>query len=202
MSKIFGYGEDALTLWLLKNQPQEILKRFKDKTKPSDCLIFYRPSFGRNGGKGSAEFGEFDAILASRENVFLIESKWDNHRITNRTNLMLRPEQTKRHKVFQWYLRNWNDKYSKNWHAFIREKGADFIPNRMIAPAGSLLATNLHHILNQLHKHCPNCSNPDHVQNILLFFHSPISKQPKKTSEEFTIAPVEYDESNNYVPLS
>lgn len=75
MGKIFGYGEDALTLWLLKNQPHEILRQFNDEGKPSDCLVFYRPSFGRSGGPDSAEFGEFDAILASKENVYLIESK-------------------------------------------------------------------------------------------------------------------------------
>ena len=101
MSKIFGYGEDALTLWLLKNQPEQILNRFNDKTEPSDCIVFYRPSFGRSGGPGSAEFGEFDAILASKENIYLIESKWDNHRQTNRSELLLRPEQTERHKVFR-----------------------------------------------------------------------------------------------------
>ncbi len=33
MTKILGYGEDALTLWLLKNQPTEILKLFNDKTE-------------------------------------------------------------------------------------------------------------------------------------------------------------------------
>jgi hypothetical protein len=106
MGQIFGYGEDALTLWLLKNRPDEILKRYNDKTEPSGCRVFYRPSFGRNGGKDSAEFGEFDAILASKENVYLIESKWDNHRKDNQKELRLRDEQTTRHKVFRWYLNN------------------------------------------------------------------------------------------------
>lgn len=75
MSKIFGYGEDALTLWALKQHTSNILEEFQDKTPISNCLIFYRPSFGR--GFGSV-FGEFDAILVSRENIYLIESKWDN----------------------------------------------------------------------------------------------------------------------------
>ncbi len=77
MSKIFGSGEDTLTLWLLKHQESKILDEFKDYTKTSDCLAFYRPSFGRSGGEDSAEFGEFDAILVSLENLYLIESKWD-----------------------------------------------------------------------------------------------------------------------------
>ncbi len=65
MAEIFGYGEDALTLRLLMKQISFILGN-EDKTLLSDCLVFYRPSFGRSGGSKSAEFGEFDAIIASR----------------------------------------------------------------------------------------------------------------------------------------
>jgi hypothetical protein len=70
MSEFFGYGEDAFTLWALKNKKKMVLEKFNDKSAPSDCLNFYRPSFGRSGGKQSAEFGEFDAILVSLENVY------------------------------------------------------------------------------------------------------------------------------------
>ncbi len=202
MTKILGYGEDALTLWLLKNKPDEILKRFNDKTQPSDCFSFYRPSFGRSGGQGSAEFGEFDAILASEENVYLIESKWDNHRPNTKTDLMLRPEQTKRHEVFRWYLSNWSQKYSNDWEAFAKDKGADFVSGKKIAPQNSLLAMNLQQILSQLHGHCPNCSNDDHVKKVLLFFHIFDSNPPKKTSAGFEIVPLSYEEKSNYVNLS
>jgi len=47
MLKIFGYGEDALTLWFVNTKTSTILEELKDKTTPSDCLVFYRPSFGR-----------------------------------------------------------------------------------------------------------------------------------------------------------
>lgn len=202
MGKIFGYGEDTLTLWLLKNHPNEILKRFNDKTQPSDCLAFYRPSFGRSGGQGSAEFGEFDGMLASKENVYLIESKWDNHRQTNQFELMLRPEQTARHEVFRWYLNHWSNKYSNDWTSFAGEKGLSFPSSKKIAPEGSLLAMNLQHILKQLHEHCPNCSNENHVKNVLLFFHSGKSYPPTKTSDGFEIVPVKYDKNSNYVTLN
>jgi hypothetical protein len=162
MTKILGYGEDALTLWLLKNQPTEILKQFNDKTEPSDCLVFYRPSFGRSGGQGSAEFGEFDAILASKENVYLIESKWDNHRPNNHTDLILRPEQIGRHEIFKWYLSN-------------RNSEKEFIEGKKIAPANSLLAMNLQNVLSQIRQCCLNSAKPDHVKNVLLYFHGPKS---------------------------
>jgi len=66
MTKILGYGEDALTLWALKNKLSISLNAFEDQTNPEDCIVFYRPSFGRSGGTLSAQFGEFDALVASR----------------------------------------------------------------------------------------------------------------------------------------
>ena len=57
--EIFTYGEDALTLWALKNKFLEILKKYEDNTPVSQCKIFYRPSFGRRGGSKSSQFGEF-----------------------------------------------------------------------------------------------------------------------------------------------
>jgi hypothetical protein len=54
MVKILGYGEDTLTLWAMKEHIGKILKEFEDPTLSSDCLVFYRPSFGRSGGEDSA----------------------------------------------------------------------------------------------------------------------------------------------------
>ena len=55
MNEIFGYGEDAFTLWAFKKRISEILDKLNDHSSQSDCLIFFRPSFGRSGGKGSAQ---------------------------------------------------------------------------------------------------------------------------------------------------
>src|SRR4030043_2479073 len=100
MAKLLGYGEDFLTLWAVKQRVGTILKKFGDHTPTSDCLAFYRPSFGRKGGEDSAEFGEFDAIIASRENIYLVESKWDNLNKYKKSKLFLRKEQLSRHEVF------------------------------------------------------------------------------------------------------
>lgn len=202
MVTIFGYGEDALTFWFLKNQLNEILRRFNDITSPSDCLVFYRPSFGRSGGKKSAEFGEFDAIFASKKNVYLIESKWDNHRLTNQAEFRLRPEQIERHEVFRWYLGNWNKKYLSNWKAFTKEQETSFLLSKKMAPTDSLLSKNLEHIISRLQKHCPNCLNENNIKNVLLFFHSSKSKAPIRNAQSFKIIPIEYDCSSNYITLS
>lgn len=73
MNRTLGYGEDALILWALRHKINDILKEFRDETTPSDCLIFYRPSFGRQGKRGGSVFGDFDAIIVSSENVYLTE---------------------------------------------------------------------------------------------------------------------------------
>ena len=126
MSKILGYGEDALTLWALKHQVSKILEEFQDKTTLSDCLIFYRPSFGRHSKANSSVFGEFDAILASKENIYLIESKWDNLSEFKNEEIILRDEQTLRHEILSWYLTHWNKKYCGNWRTFTNEQQDDF----------------------------------------------------------------------------
>ena len=66
LHRIFGYGEDTFTLWALRHRKSEILKEFQDKTSPSDCLVFYRPSFGRGDG---AEFGDSVAIESLNKTI-------------------------------------------------------------------------------------------------------------------------------------
>ncbi|MGD0994600.1 MAG: hypothetical protein ABR909_03630 [Candidatus Bathyarchaeia archaeon] len=202
MSKILGYGEDALTLWALKHHVSKILEEFQDKTTLSDCLIFYRPSFGRHGKANSSVFGEFDAILASRKNIYLIESKWDNLTEFNKDELMLRDEQTLRHEVFSWYLTHWNKKYYGNWQTFIDEHQKDFKFEKKTIARNSLLARNLESVLSKLQEHCPNFS-PDNIKNVLLFFHDAKNTPPTKTNNGFTLISIDYSKEikGNFVTL-
>jgi len=205
MSKIVGYGEDAFTFWVLKQHTSEILEYFEDATALSNCLIFYRPSFGRHSKKNSSVFGEFDAIISSEENIYLIESKWDNLAEFNNDEFMLREEQILRHKIFSWYLTHWDKKYSNDWQTFINEHQNDFrFKNKTITPKGSLLATNLEFILNKLLEHCRRFSSEDSVKNVLLFFYNAKkSRSPLKINTEFTLVPIDYSEEiiDNFVTL-
>jgi hypothetical protein len=203
MSKILGYGEDAFTLWALKHRASKILDEFRDKTAISDCLIFYRPSFGRRSKANSSVFGEFDAIIASKENIYLIESKWDNLTDFSKDELTLRDEQTLRHRIFSWYLIQWNSKYSNEWQTFMNEQKSNFeFKNKTVAPKNSLLARNLEAILNELKEHCKNIS-PNHIKNVLLFFHNSKNKPPTKTNEGFKLIPIDYSKEikGNFVTL-
>ena len=207
MCKILGYGEDAFTLWALKHHTTTILKSFQDQTDPSNCLIFYRPSFGRHSKKGSAVFGEFDAILISPENIYLIESKWDNFSRFQKGEIRIRPEQELRHRIFSWYIKRWHKKYSNNWESFEKEQQNGFqkkFRGKAIAPAGSLLATNLEFILNKLLEHCKRFSSEDNIKNVLLFFYNKEkSTPPSKISRAFKLVSIDYNKeiTGNFIIL-
>jgi hypothetical protein len=205
MTKILGYGEDAFTLWALKQHASKILNEFQDKTTISDCLIFYRPSFGRHSKASGSVFGEFDAIIASKENIYLIESKWDNLTEFNDTEFVLREEQTLRHEIFSWYLTHWNKKYFNNWQTFINEHQNDFkFKNKTIAPKDSLLAKNLEFILSKLQEHCGSLLSENNIKNVLLFFfNAEKSKPPLKTNSTFKLIPINYNREirDNFVTL-
>jgi hypothetical protein len=202
--EIIGYGEDALTLWALKKQIFKILEEFKDKTAISDCIVFYRPSFGRHSKANSSVFGEFDAIIASKEYIYLIESKWDNHTEFKDVEFILREEQTLRHKVFSWYLKHWNRKYLRNWQFFINEQQNDFkIENKTIAPKGSLLSRNLEFILNKIQNRCESISESN-IKNVFLFFYnSEKSTHPTKTNDSFRVIPIDYSKEieGNFITI-
>jgi len=92
--KYLVYGEDGLSLKYLRENLSELLNKL-DKSNPEDCTVFYHPSFGR-----TRHYGEFDAIIITHENAYLIESKWDG---SSDISLGLKENQTKRHKILKWY---------------------------------------------------------------------------------------------------
>lgn len=113
---IYAYGEDALTLWALKNKLGLILGLLNDTSSLDECRAFFRPSFGR--GKG-AVFGEFDFILLSKHSVYLGESKWDrSSEKIEAGDLTLRMEQQRRHIIFKFYLTEWAFGQYKTWSEF------------------------------------------------------------------------------------
>jgi len=205
MSRMLGYGEDAFTLWALRQHTSCILEPFKDKTAPSDCLIFYRPSFDRHSKENSSLFGEFDAILASSESIYLIESKWDNLTAFNNDKITLNEEQRLRHRIFSWYLTHWNREYHGNWENFVKEQKNDFQKefkgHKKTMAFNSLLATNLEFILNKLLEHRKRFA-PKNVKNVLLFFYNKEkSRPPSKIYRIFKVIPIDYSEetTGNFV---
>jgi len=162
MTRLIGYGEDALTYWAITSKLDEILRTLGDKSYPSATVILYRPSFGRRGSTISqttdkeqlnAEFGEFDAILGTQQAVYLIESKWDSPSRTRDYPITLNRVQSRRHEIMRWYLETWRASKPKDWKTFIARQETTFQTsfqgNRM-APADSRLAQNLEFVLRTL----------------------------------------------------
>jgi len=206
MCKILGYGEDALTLWALKTHMSKILERFEDKSDPSKCLVFYRPSFGRSGGEKSSEFGEFDAMVASLENIYLIESKWDNLSNNENYKVKIKNVQQLRHDIFSWYLTHWHKKYVGRWENFVKEQELHFkFKKKLLKKKNSLLRRNLEFILNELLERCKQFSSKDNIKNVLLFFYND-GNEPKLPDkiEIFNLVKIDYSKElkENFITIS
>lgn len=174
MPRILGYGEDALTLWALTHRSREIFTTLNDMNPASEAIAFYRPSFGRRGSApvpssgvaDSAQFGEFDAILGTPSGVYLVETKWSRSSEIEAGTVVVRPEQVRRHEVFQAYLEAWRSRAPKDWTDFIDAQGSLLEVGSLrvpIAPAGSQLARNLETVLSGL-RYCGTA-----VTNVLLY---------------------------------
>jgi hypothetical protein len=197
--EMLAYGEDALTLWALRDKLLSILQFLHDSTSATECQIIFRPSFGRKGGLRSPQFGEFDFIILSKKLLYLGESKWDRSSEKIEEGILtLRPEQQLRHDIFKFYITEWafGCYTNQDWAIFKTES----IPKlqvlgieKAIAPAGSLLASNLQTVLRVIRNHYT--SLPE-VKNILLYLHSGSAKRPlfQRAGKDFDVIPVDYSE--------
>jgi hypothetical protein len=207
--KLFGYGEDALTLWALKMKLPEILEPFSDRSPTSDCKIFFRPSFGRRGGENSSQFGEFDFLILASKCLYLGESKWDrsSELIDNDSIIELRPEQLRRHQLFDFYIQEWAFGQYSEWGEFVtaaspraREKF-----QKPLAPSDSLLAKNLKSVMDIIRSHFSH--HKPQIHNVLLYLYgSPKGKQiPKEVKGEFgfQVVPIKYpvSDTGNYISI-
>jgi len=179
--KVLGYGEDFLTFWAISRNLGEILSQLKDDTDSEECTVFYRPSFGRRGGTGRAEFGEFDAIVITPEIAYLVESKWDRSDASFPNNVLrLEDVQIRRHEIFRWYHENWK---GGSWKVFVQKHSREYKRNfeKNIAPLGSLLSQNLMTVLNR--------TRGRKLVDVLIFFHR---GELPKIETSFKVVTIEY----------
>lgn len=197
---VFAYGEDALTLWAIKTRLDGILKDIEDKTKPENCQVFFRPSFGRSGGTNSSQFGEFDFIILADEKLYLGESKWDrsSEHIDNNGNLQLRIEQSKRHEIFRTYIEEWICGCCSDWKDLINKQSKI----NKIAPLKSLLAENMETALRIIQFHYVNRAPV--IKNLLLYLYNSTSNKinpPNNVCDikgniiNFTVVPIDYSQA-------
>lgn len=153
---ILGYGEDALTLHGLTRGLASIFDQLEDDSDPGKALAFYRPSFGRRGsapsGSPSSQFGEFDAIVGTPRAVCIVETKWAASGELDGTDLLLRPEQLRRHAAFRSYLEEWRRERSTEWTSFaVRMRPILEAQGQRLAPpsTGTTLGRNLGYVLRR-----------------------------------------------------
>ena len=187
--ELYGYGEDSLTLWALLNKSQEILKKCEDDSKISDCSIFYRPSFGRKGGDDRAEFGEFDFIIATAQNIFLGESKCSNN-INSNGLIRLHDCQINRHEIFSNYYQIWKTCASEDFFDKCKKEFPKTMKKKKIPNPNSKLFSNLIFVFQKFDALTQNQIN---VRNILLLFHldNKLKNKQIKPPEEFTLIQID-----------
>lgn len=173
--KIIGYGEDALTMYALSSRLGEVLAELGDESAPDECIVFYRPSFGRRSGgalmpgetASRSEFGEFDAVLGTPAGVYLIEAKWGRSSEIVAGSLLLRPEQIRRHHLLKAYLIAWRQRSeSGDWSAFHAKLGGYLEVGGVqypVAPPNSRLASSLERVLSSI----APCG--EHVEDVVLY---------------------------------
>ena len=212
--EIYAYGEDGLTLWALQTKLDEILKKLGDNSHPSDCKLFFRPSFGRRGGQKSAQFGEFDFIILARDCLYIGESKWDGYSDARKTSIELRKEQLLRHQLFGFYVKHaFGPYFSKwdepDWNKFVKEKSpwVEKVDKeevrKPIAPTKSLLRKNLQEIMRIIKGHF---IEQPHIRNVLLYLYSDDKADdeiPKVVNGDFILVPLKYHvgDLGNYISI-
>lgn len=175
---MFGYGEDALTMWVLETRIDEFLRLLDDPVDGGDPRVFYRPSFGRQALAGRAEFGEFDAIVSTQRRIYLVEAKWDGSQEIEEGVVRLRPEQVRRHRIFRWYVEQWHRSPPTTWDHFheAASKEANEFSGEfpMTVPrSGTKLAKNLEFVLRTVH---PQSQIEDVLLMVTLEKKSPIQR--------------------------
>jgi hypothetical protein len=166
---VYGYGEDALTLWAFYNRLPALLSQLNDDSSPDQCVLFFRPSFGRRGGGKSAQFGEFDFILLSSIRLYLGEAKSDRSSEAVRgEEIVLRQEQLLRHQVFRQYVTDWTRGSYDSWDAFLSAVAPSWPGDKPMAPNGSLLSENLHRVLSTVQA---KLNGTPEVVDVLLYLH-------------------------------
>jgi hypothetical protein len=203
--QLIGYGEDALTLWAVRHKLGAILQALGDLSDPSNCVVFYRPSFGRSGGDKSPQFGEFDFIILAQACLYLGESKWDRSSKMNKGELPLNTVQQSRHRIFRFYVKQWMSEDDTGWGEFLAradEERDRFDIKKPLAPENSLLAENLQAVLEVIRY---RYSSVPRIRDVLLYLHKGQSADelPAQIADGFELVLLDYSEAalGNFVKM-
>jgi hypothetical protein len=166
---MYGYGEDALTLYTMTKGLRAFLDQLDDRTPAEKAIVFFRPSFGRRSPNPNATpsvFGEFDAIVGTEAATYLVEGKWNSSSELQDATLTVAERQIRRHKVFRWYHDKWSALPPASWGDFRAKHKTSFeaaFTGLTIPTSGTTLAKNLEYVLSAL------CRRNVPLVDVLLF---------------------------------
>jgi hypothetical protein len=150
-NQILGQAEDALTFAAVKYCLVELLRALDDDSDADDCIVFFRPSFGRSR---PPQFGEFDFIIGTPRAVYPGESKWPGSSgYVPGGGFVLPAEQLRRHKIFHVYREAWQARISDDWKGVAGAAAPGLAALGWFPPpADTRLARTLHALLSHLGK--------------------------------------------------
>ena len=183
--KLYGYGEDGMTLWALTNDLGEILSQLKDTTPPGDCLAFYRPSFGRASARGGHAFGEPDFVVCTQQAVYIGEAKWHastewtRRRTESRFRLDL-GDLDNRQDTLCFYIRQWLKMRPKDWKEFRAGLRSKDWPDGHVPPEDKTrLADTLETVLGLVADYYRDRPDNVEVHNLALYVHDKAEDKPE-----------------------
>lgn len=172
-----------MTLWFLKEKALNALKSkdFNNRQNLKKSVFFYRPSFGRKGGKKNPSFGEFDFVMFTTAALYLGESKWDKSKEIKNNTVELVDVQKNRYEIFKRYIFNWLNFAGNDWNEFKEKLEADEIFKNLkgkVPSRDTVMAKNLKYILENVKKFYGEHKNPK-IYNLILCFYNENSKKDK-----------------------
>lgn len=196
-----------MTYWAFEEKFSQIMNQLDDPSDENDCILFYRPSFGRANNRKNM-FGEFDAILITPLCLYLIESKWDcsNELKTG----VLNDGQLFRHYCFTWIAKNWDcsisfkefaHSHTREFKDSVREfidsglkngtinaKSAPNFRERVLPPHNSEVGLHMQYILLKSREKMRNFQ----VRNVVLVLLDNDAAEPKVKFQGFQKVTVRY----------
>jgi hypothetical protein len=194
--EILGYGEDALTLWALRNRHAAILRALGDTSDDARCQVFYRPDFGRGGANGDSGFGAIDFILMTDQALYLGATCWDRacDRLPD-TPLDLRENQRQQHTHFAYYVEDWliaSQVNGRDGAAASRLPQPRAVGTTLASESGRHLTPNLLALLEIIRM---RYGGMPPIANVLLYLYDGDGMPtPGSAADDFIVIPLDYSE--------
>ena len=200
--EIIGYGEDALTLWAIKNKLHAILQELNDNSDVSRCKYSFAPALDGVEARRVHSLGNL-ILLFFRKNASTWEKVSGMDLQRTRTAFGVTDEQKFRHEVMKFYICQWFKGDFPDWSSFVRKVGKTTKHMGVEKPwhLSALFGIQLTDPLETIKSHF---SSLPEIRNILLYLHKGESSNPiSRVSKDFDLVKIDYsqDSVDNFIRI-